>query len=580
MRKFSLPKLISCSAAYLAAILVAAPAPAASAQVDLIPPDRRIDWKPGIPGGIPENYVKFCNVKEVIPGSELRAIGDGVADDTAALQAALNLCPNGGYVFLPEGVYRVSAELFVKAIYNFDGVNRPRSIAIRGAGPKRTRIVSSANTPSIITFAPGIGLGASATPITGGATKGSTLISVANSGPFRSDPDSYVLITMPNDLQLIAVAPYMTDAVGQIVRCTTVSEGKLSLARPLYSSLYPVNGVLPVVSRIYSPIFRCGVEDLAVERTANAGQHNIRFLAGLECWVRRVESVRAAKWHIRFETSANCEVRECYVSDTWNGGGDTGYGVGLFNRCTDILVEDNIFRRCRHSIITEYGGQGNVFGYNYSLDPINENQDSTDFLMFDACHHGGDPRFNLWEGNVVAKIGFDNVLGSSRHNTAFRNWAQRKSLPSVQVGLSAVEIQRNGLSNNVIGNVFCIPGQAANTYSWTNNSFASIRRFGYSSSGDINHQGVDLRVFETTLYHLNFDYVHNETWRDLKQGVETLPPSLYLQAKPAFFRDLPWPPIGPDLSEKVNLIPAQVRWGSLTTPPKRPAGLRAVSQSP
>ncbi len=41
------------------------------------------------------------------------ALGDGVADDTAAIQSALNACRPGGIVYLPVGEYLTSAPLFV-----------------------------------------------------------------------------------------------------------------------------------------------------------------------------------------------------------------------------------------------------------------------------------------------------------------------------------------------------------------------------------------------------------------------------------------------------------------------------------
>jgi hypothetical protein len=42
------------------------------------------------------------------------AIGDGVTDDTAAIQAALGLCASGGAVWVPSGTYKCSAPLQFK----------------------------------------------------------------------------------------------------------------------------------------------------------------------------------------------------------------------------------------------------------------------------------------------------------------------------------------------------------------------------------------------------------------------------------------------------------------------------------
>ena len=46
------------------------------------------------------------------------AVGDGIHDDTAAIQAAINACPKGGIVYLPRGRYKTTATLDLK-----DGVS-------------------------------------------------------------------------------------------------------------------------------------------------------------------------------------------------------------------------------------------------------------------------------------------------------------------------------------------------------------------------------------------------------------------------------------------------------------------------
>ncbi|RPI96599.1 MAG: hypothetical protein EHM39_10720, partial [Chloroflexi bacterium] len=39
---------------------------------------------------------------------EFGAVGDGIADDTAAIQAAVNA---GGVVYIPAGIYRISSSI-------------------------------------------------------------------------------------------------------------------------------------------------------------------------------------------------------------------------------------------------------------------------------------------------------------------------------------------------------------------------------------------------------------------------------------------------------------------------------------
>lgn len=49
-----------------------------------------------------------AKLREVVSVKDFGAVGDGVADDTAAIQAAINSIPNGGTVYFPVGVYSVT----------------------------------------------------------------------------------------------------------------------------------------------------------------------------------------------------------------------------------------------------------------------------------------------------------------------------------------------------------------------------------------------------------------------------------------------------------------------------------------
>ncbi|WP_280665516.1 MULTISPECIES: glycosyl hydrolase family 28-related protein [unclassified Kitasatospora] len=63
------------------------------------------------------------------------AVGDGVADDTAAIQAAIKAIPGGGVVYLPSGTYRISAALTVTS-----------GLTFRGTGAQSTFVVQSSTT--------------------------------------------------------------------------------------------------------------------------------------------------------------------------------------------------------------------------------------------------------------------------------------------------------------------------------------------------------------------------------------------------------------------------------------------------
>jgi hypothetical protein len=82
----------------------------------------------------------FINVKSELYG----AIGDGVVNDTAAIQAALDAASvaGGGTVFFPKGTYRTTTALTV-----------PANVSLEGVGPAASVIQQSNGATNILTFA-------------------------------------------------------------------------------------------------------------------------------------------------------------------------------------------------------------------------------------------------------------------------------------------------------------------------------------------------------------------------------------------------------------------------------------------
>lgn len=86
---------------------------------------------------IPElNWVKRSDWLDVTTDVEPPALGDGVADDTDALQAALDSMQHGSTVFLPAGTYRITRTLVMKS----QASGRLLGTSIIGCG-RLTRIV-------------------------------------------------------------------------------------------------------------------------------------------------------------------------------------------------------------------------------------------------------------------------------------------------------------------------------------------------------------------------------------------------------------------------------------------------------
>jgi len=148
----------------------------------IIPSDRRVDWNPGIPGGIPSRTTICATVTD----APYNAVGDGVADDTTAIQSAINDCAENEVVFLPTGTYRVTSTLTIN-----------KGVVIRGNGPSNTTIRGEVSDDIIEFAGPSQGSSFPDTSITAGLDKDSTQITVADGSIFTVG--DYILIDETDD---------------------------------------------------------------------------------------------------------------------------------------------------------------------------------------------------------------------------------------------------------------------------------------------------------------------------------------------------------------------------------------------
>jgi hypothetical protein len=191
----------------------------------------------------------------------------------------------------------------------------------------------------------------------------------------------------------------------------------------------------------------------------------------------------------------------------------------------------------RHSMILAAGASGNVFGYNYSTAALDT--DAKNWLSEDMCSHGGESYMNLFEGNIGGLLEFDDTHGGNAYNTAFRTWSLAYSAANgTPTGhRSAIILDNYTYNANIVGCVMGRPGDSTNGDFYFGNSVQS-----------------------TTFAEGNYSFVKDTTlW---SKNPITLPASLYLSRKPAWWGAMNYPPIGPDVSPKNGTIPAQVRYST------------------
>jgi hypothetical protein len=578
---------------------------------DVIPPERRIDWAPGIPGGIPDRTTVCARVTEPPYGAK----GDGTTDDTAAIQAALDACPDDQVVEIPAGTYHVTGVLTI-----------PRSITVRGAGPGQTVIDAFGTTwDGVLKFGPG---GSPdywyadnfATNVTGGATKGSWSITLADVS--HVTVGDYLMIDQQNDPAFVTIHGYEGDctycsrengnrAMGQNVEVTAVdtATGTVTFLPALYWTYDPA--LAPQAVPWPMGLKWAGAEDLTVRCNNTGYRTNFMMAACAYCWLRNVEGDYTDGDQVDIIASFQCEVRDSTFHDSFNKGpGQTDNDVFLADKTTATLVENNVIRRLHTGIMFDWGSAGNVVAYNFLESFWGDQVPNCSFGSL--SNHGAHPMMNLYEGNVATKFAADGIHGGSSHGTLFRNWWAGSDLAcepmtgprgpldparcwTMWQQVRAIDLDFGSVYHNVVGNILgstyfqsphCFPyyvdpsggceNSAAGEYMTVATHAADVYttpyvfRLGYAGAGPNAAFESDAPAM-TLLNHGNWDFVTQTQKWDPSLGPSNLPPSLFRACKPGWFGDRPWPPIEPGGANpaaiELTIIPAGYRFAYGTAPP-------------
>ncbi|HTL17655.1 MAG TPA: hypothetical protein VL793_10475 [Patescibacteria group bacterium] len=540
---------------------------------DFLPPDRSTVWEPGIPGGIPNRTVIYTTI-------QASTYGNGTVDATAGIQSALDSCPAGQVVLLSAGNFKITSRLELT-----------KGIVLRGQGPTQTKLKMPEGTNSnVITIGTQWFGHRDTVNLAANAVKGTYAVTLA-SNPGLSDGEHVIIdaLSDPNITSWSVNSPpgdpsrgwfcRTNRPVGQVLEIQSVTGNLVTFTTPFHIDFKTAftaqlsrfaqwdNGPLAPTVEF------AGVEDLYVSG-GSQGQGNIWLSGAAYCWIKNIESDRQNGRAVDLISSFRCVVRDSYIHSTQDpnpGGG--GYGLSLGTYSSDNLIENNIVWNMNKVMVMPCSGGGNVIGYNYLEDGWISYATNWVESGLNAAHMTT-AHFELFEGNEAFNFDGENTWGGAVYITVFRNHftGQRRSIAPLSLtdegNRKAVGIGKGHWWYTIVGNVLGTAGQTPapaasfvyeDFYPWDSDP-APMWRLGFDTN-DWNAT-ADAKVISTLIRGGNYDYFTKTVhWENLP--AQTLPDSLYLKAKPAFFGTKPWPWVDPTGAVPVQSLPARDRFDTI-----------------
>lgn len=473
----------------------------------VIPEDRRVDWE-----SVPQ-HINLIQPDIQVNVRDYGAVGDGVTDDHQAIMDAINnLNGNLGYIFFPPGTYLVK-----------NTIDLSDSCILKGQGAEETILLFNLDQASINCISLNKEQTSNSTAILGGLDKGNNLLTVADPSLFAAG--DYVEIKQKNGSWDIVPISWADYSVGQMTRVLSVIGNKLLIESGLRIDYSPD---LDPEIRTISPISNAGLQCLKIKRVdepIEGSAHNIYMNMAANCFVRGVESDTSVGAHVSIYHSLNILIDGCYFHHAfkYDGVGMRGYGVALSQHTSECIITNNIFKHLRHAMMIKTGANGNIFSYNYSLEPFRS--EPIPDASGDISFHGHYPFSNLWEGNIVQNIVIDHYWGpSGPYNTLFRNRAELWGIIMTTNNIQETSFQ------NFVGN------EVTNT---------ELLHGMYTLTGE-DH----------------FEFGNNVQGNIIPTGTTNLPDnSYYLDSKPEFWGQfMDWPSIGIPSNPGTGNIPAKLRY--------------------
>lgn len=468
-----------------------------------LPANRSVDWT--LAGLRDTTTFEFIEIDVLTEG----AIGNGTfVNDSIVDQIISSVTAPGAILNFPVGDF-----LFHNTL------NLPSNIIIKGKGAEETTFTFDLSGLGHSISVQGAIISSDTTSFNETATKDSNTVSVIDASSFTVG-DWVQIIQFDDDL---VTSSWADKGVGQILKISSISNNKIAFDSPFRMD-FDINRV-PYIVRI-DPVKNVGVECLKIHRlddTAPQQTSSVYFKYAVNSWVNGIESDNCTFSHVQGRQSSNLSISKSYFHHAFGYGGDgRGYGVMLHGTTNECLVENNIFEHLRHSMIVQWGANGNVFAYNYSFDPFWESATTPSNAAGDVVLHGNYTYANLFEQNICQNIVIDDSHGpNGPFNTFLRN---RSEYYGIFFSAS------NSPDQNFLGNDITYDNFPVNIVNYTILGSGHFIH-GNNNKGTIQPSGTEILPDSSYAYSQRPDFVPTNQWA----GIGT-PNNINSNQIPAFDR--------------------------------------------
>ena len=277
-------------------------------------------------------------LRESVSVKDFGAVGDGVTDDTVAIQATINANPSKK-IYLPSGNYLVSTIQI-------------NSCKLIGAGDS-TVITQTGSELYIIKSS---GSKGSSSNLAIDAHTGSNTCTVVDGSVF-SDGD-WVLIT-DSDAYSTASTTYRG---GELIEIDSVAGNVITFVTDIVGSMSDTKYTTANTAKV-TQIFledNPSVNNLKIVGDPSTTTALVMFDKCRNAEASELSCFESGNYGVRFNNCADSRITNCQFSGLLDdtGAGNVGYCVIASGGTSGLLVDGNSFRQCRHGFTTIGGADG------------------------------------------------------------------------------------------------------------------------------------------------------------------------------------------------------------------------------